>query len=50
MSYLQPSFYILGAQNSRLIQTALLSLIVFPFQSYKLYSGIIHYDGRSLLY
>ena len=33
-----------------LIETALLSLKFFAFQRYKLYSGIIHYDGRILLY
>ena len=41
---------ILSAQKSRLIETSLLSLILFSFQRYKLYSGIIYYDGRSLLY
>ena len=43
-------FIFLGAQKNRLIDTALLSMILFfVFQRYKLYNGIIYYDERSLL-
>ena len=42
--------FIFWVLKKRLIETALLSLIFFVFQRYKLYIGIIYYDGRSLLY
>ena len=39
-----------GCSKSRPIERALLNFFFFAFQRYKLYGGIIYYDGRSMLY